>query len=226
MRFGLARLTLAPAAVSSDIMGDVLRRLCNFVQALSLLFCATILVLWVWTERRVETVSPTRGTRTWSLTSFAGGVRLLEIDGTFAAPGVEHVSQRWPPGMFRASRWPAGVSTASVTWVRPLMGGLQPSYGFVFARLPCWGLNPCESWGPNPLEKWKQSSVRVVVVPYWFLCACFAIPLLRRARTIAAYVLAERRIPGRCRCGYDLRATPERCPECGATVARIAEPIA
>jgi hypothetical protein len=50
--------------------------------------------------------------------------------------------------------------------------------------------------------------------PYWFLIiltsavAIMAIVLLRRH--------GRRRITGACiNCGYDLRATPERCPECG-----------
>src|SRR4051812_17245159 len=52
------------------------------------------------------------------------------------------------------------------------------------------------------------------VVPYWSLAvvfgalsACWLRCLVRRTRLRAA---------GLCRiCGYDLRATPNRCPECG-----------
>jgi len=50
-----------------------------------------------------------------------------------------------------------------------------------------------------------------VFVPYWLaIVASVALVLLRR--------LARRTVPraGLCpRCGYDLRATPDRCPECG-----------
>jgi hypothetical protein len=50
--------------------------------------------------------------------------------------------------------------------------------------------------------------------PHWFLVALFAlIPLLR----IRDWLSRHGHRQGRCaHCGYDLRATPSRCPECGA----------
>ena len=57
-----------------------------------------------------------------------------------------------------------------------------------------------------------------VGVPFWFLCGlCLAFPIgLYLPRQIKRLV---RQRPGLCpSCGYDLRATPDRCPECGALV--------
>ncbi len=75
-------------------------------------------------------------------------------------------------------------------------------------------------------ERWADGSLSGPVnfisidlrVPYWFLTLLTLIlpaAWLRRRRT------ARRRArAGCCRaCGYDLRATPERCPECGAVAS-------
>src|SRR5437773_5733134 len=52
----------------------------------------------------------------------------------------------------------------------------------------------------------------IIVLPPWLPCGFAAVGLL--------LPLLRRRTHGRCsNCGYDLRATPERCPECGTPVA-------
>jgi len=56
----------------------------------------------------------------------------------------------------------------------------------------------------------ERLTVQAVEVPLWFLALLSAIVPVR-------YLLHRARCaPGKCQvCGYDLRATPERCPECG-----------
>jgi hypothetical protein len=63
---------------------------------------------------------------------------------------------------------------------------------------------------------------RAVVVPYWFLITCSAmLPVCR----VAQVARMRHRPAGLCRsCGYDLRATPNRCPECGAVPKGTAKP--
>jgi hypothetical protein len=68
-------------------------------------------------------------------------------------------------------------------------------------------------------------STRIVLVPCWLLAFLAAIPPAvwvtrwRRQRS------ARRRIAeGLCpKCGYDLRGSPERCPECGTAAGRELE---
>jgi hypothetical protein len=60
------------------------------------------------------------------------------------------------------------------------------------------------------LQHWRWADV---TAPHWFvalLCAATPAARLFRAR------VRSRRAPGLCmRCGYDVRATPRQCPECG-----------
>lgn len=54
-----------------------------------------------------------------------------------------------------------------------------------------------------------------VGVPFW--CIALALMLVTEIVRRKRYAFP----PGTCwRCGYDLRATPDRCPECGTTVER------
>ena len=78
--------------------------------------------------------------------------------------------------------------------------------GFVLAYGP-HGLVPDSALTANRLT---------ICVPFWFIAAATAaLPAARLTRRL------RRHRAGHCRrCGFDLVATPDRCPECGAVPPR------
>jgi hypothetical protein len=74
---------------------------------------------------------------------------------------------------------------------------------------PAWGFGAHHQEVTNAAGKFQIS--RDVLVPHWFLVlAAAALPTLRAG-------CRRRTRTGLCPvCAYDLRATPDRCPECGA----------
>jgi hypothetical protein len=67
----------------------------------------------------------------------------------------------------------------------------------------------------------EQTWLERTFIPYWFVTVlCMMLPTFAIARSsmqkIGSIRAARRRAAGLCiHCGYDLRATPARCPECG-----------
>jgi hypothetical protein len=114
--------------------------------------------------------------------------------------------------------------------------GHDPRWGFCLyeSKITCWVQSEA-SLVANPdaiddvsigaagfwyLRDSDHSNSRVwnVSVPLWFLvCLSAVLPMLRALRR-------KRKLPGLCpACGYDLRASPERCPECGRVSSEGAE---
>jgi hypothetical protein len=70
---------------------------------------------------------------------------------------------------------------------------------------------------PHHRSGYLWSTIDYWTIPIWPLAALIVVPrfaVLIRARRRAALGLCIR-------CGYDLRATPERCPECGSQVRAL-----
>ena len=191
------------------------RRLFSFAAAVSFaLFLATVL-LWVRSYFRVDIVGDAvmpRAGANWywrNRTAFStdGGVLLLwrgvlvttpRFFDTFVPRAGERYYQVRMPGQNMPRESFPGNHWFEFEW-RPRQ---KPSGSYS---------------GPQVLH---LDTLRVRV-PYWLPALVAAVPpavwALRRRRE------ARRVSTGRCHCcGYDLRATPDRCPECGAEPRRAA----
>ena len=71
-------------------------------------------------------------------------------------------------------------------------------------------------------EQWVFQR-RSISVPHWAAVVAMLLPAC--LYTLGQFIRLRRTRVGLCqRCGYDLRASPERCPECGAAVTAVASP--
>jgi len=87
-------------------------------------------------------------------------------------------------------------------------------------RLLGFELNP-ETKGPLPFGSHSAFVVRSLTLPLYFPTLLFALlPAHYFLRVRRRRRIAGRRARGCCvECGYDLQATPNRCPECGTIPA-------
>jgi hypothetical protein len=190
----------------------MLRRLFTLLSPLSLLLCVAASVLWVRSRYVGEVLRCDYGDdgrsrlNRASLQIGSGRLRLSDTrvvahDAEFYREVVEPLKrgplyEREPPELIRRS------DEYEANELPPALGAL----GFGYARFAVLDAPVAhfESWG--------------VVVPIWSLVAlALPLPLLWLAWRIRRRRLTSR---GRCsQCGYDLRATPGRCPECGTAAA-------
>jgi hypothetical protein len=172
----------------------ICRILLNALTVLSLVLCVAACVLWVRSGRRSDYVSVAPKWRHFVCMTFPGGVRFSS----------------WPnpvqPGGVKLGSYEYEVRNAHGAWMpRPAMSWSKLGFDF------------------RPLRFSNQSKADrgafELFTPFWFLAAVFlALP--------ATWALGLIRTRRRSRenhcggCGYDLRATPERCPECGTIAGR------
>jgi hypothetical protein len=182
----------------------VRRRLFSFFSALSLLLCVAVCVLWVQSYRNPVkwlrvTARPASSLYVQDSVWNTHGVLMPgHLRRTLNADAMEHVRPELP------SDWSPGR-------VGPLPARNVPErllgYRVRWVTLP-----PTPDSAPGP-----AFSVHLGV-PHWLLAT---ISLLLPAQWVRSAIRRRRgQRNGLCpQCGYDLRATPARCPECGTAKA-------
>lgn len=177
---------------AAGIMVAMLRRIFALGSVLSLLVCAVLLVLWVRSYRTADQF-------VWH----------ADKPFVFQERAVGSDSGEFWFTVYREANTagdPIDSRSRAEYWRRPASGGdwrefaIHSRIGFGFVPASGSGLPSGSS-----------------LIPYWFpttLAAVLPLAWIVRHRLRRPY-------SGRCAtCGYDLRATPGRCPECGTVPAQ------
>jgi hypothetical protein len=183
------------------------RKLFTLAAAVSALLCIAAVVLWVRGYWAYDDLAWTRASNagnrhySWylSLASGRGGLGVM-LDAEVA---------------YTDSLSPAEAARPLDRWSAPEHLRHAPAYPQPFApRAAVTFGGFAVLWVANP-----GTVARDVIVPAWFVVLLTAAtPALWLWRTTVRRAAAR---AGLCsRCGYDLRATPDRCPECGAVPAK------
>lgn len=164
----------------------LLRILFNVAATVSLLLFVATCVLWVATQSRVTSMSVLLPRpRINVLAMHAGRFHFLTDDSFFVPPSDANLQPRFNYWYEKAS--------GSIFYI---WEAFKPVAGFSYV--------------------WLGSRL-IASVPAWSVALVLAIlPTARAIEVIRVRRRIKQELAGLCpSCGYDLRATPDRCPECG-----------
>ena len=190
-------------------MRRVFRILVNTATLLSLLLCLGTLLLWRWSY------------------GHGGSVGLLRFtQGPERVERVELVAE-WGDGRIDMGEGRFGYTGESLNYGRGVAAAQGPSWQWTaVSKKPRFVTADYDhSWGP---VRWASHALndpdnsfdeRYASVPCWLLAAAAgAWPMASLALLIRRRARRRRLVRAGCcvQCGYDLRGTLDRCPECGA----------
>jgi hypothetical protein len=204
------------------------RILLNAVTALSLLLCVAAAYLWVrssdvdapWDARVLA--HRVRGSTVWEELSSSGKdlvlFRLSGFEITKHPADIQYPIWLAHGGIRNGHR---GPSLLDVAYFKQLRVDDEPGQSFWIAERAHGRVAPLTFSQPSLPPRSSWPTFELLTVRLWFLCCLFgALPAWRvSSGVVRRYRRRRRRLrtaSGRCAfCGYDLRASPDRCPECG-----------
>jgi hypothetical protein len=189
-----------------------------------MVLCACAVALWWRSSRRWDCISYVvkhQSDDVWSVDPYPA-YSLISVPSslniTRQIPVIWQTQATCPKRgfLFHSEPTPTGIFTLdeSGTLTSALMLDPSPNHRFMSFG---WGL--CDA--KAELRMPSSATLWVLSIPYWFLTVFFgAYPIGRICLSLRR---RQRFNLGKCEaCGYDLRATPGRCPECGTAPSRPA----
>jgi hypothetical protein len=186
------------------------RWLINLAALVSLLFCIASAAMWVRSRVRADFLSYDSP---FDNALRQTGHRLNSARGLLCYTHCD----------IRATAAPAGVGSRQQPPGFVFSSGPTPPHVDSYDRVEFWGRHRAGfgyhrmagSYGFGAASVDTSYVMKQAVAPYWALVLLSAIGPAQWF-VINRYRRARRRQMGLCvRCGYDLRATPGQCPECG-----------
>jgi hypothetical protein len=184
--------------VAHRVLAIFRRRLFTCLTILSLLLCLATVALWVRSYWRQDNLERVRGTP-----EMLHYVNLGSAFAELSLLAVQVIKTPTPPIMAEHD-WHYSADRATVTDTLSSWANLKQLGPGTF-RFRGFGYISISS---------HEYSVRGIYFPHWFAALLLIILPAIRLRSILR--TRRRHRAGLCpHCGYDLRATPDRCPECG-----------
>lgn len=192
-------------------MRKLLRRILWLVKGLLLAVFLAVIVLWVRSYCRCDVLSDTRrgendGWKTAIGPELSSRLGWLSADWTVVSwPAKRVIPDDYFRGGFYRTSVPAGDT----------IGHAREEYGLGSVR---WGRDWLHLYSKSNEPRLYYDS-HVLRVQHWLLAMiCGAWPMTSLFLATRRAIKRRRLMQAGCckACGYDLRATPQRCPECGA----------
>jgi hypothetical protein len=190
-------------------IGRIIGRLFDAVAIASLLLCMATAAVWALSHWRMD-----EWTYHGPASADGGYARIVDVASD---DGLVEVHATWVDVRAKES-WTAGYTTGTAAtdrqmgerighYVRYWGGSYQ--HGIFISRQT----RSLQGRGPFPPGAFDT----YVIVPYWMPMAALAVlPIFELRHIFRWRRRRHRRLHGLCLvCGYDLRGTPQRCPECG-----------
>ncbi len=191
----------------------VLRRIIHYVRntltALSLPLCVASVGLWIASYRYVLCAGwandPRATSRQWRVVTASERGSCIIGYGLLAGTPPSYTS--WADSGLRGHVFPVGM-----TFYKGAAVAAPPTSDVLgFGKFSVTNT----SGGPRWTDRYHAA-----YAPHWFIALLFA--SLPGRWAFIHWRAKQRALIGHCkRCGYDLRATPDRCPECGTEVGKV-----